>query len=142
VIDWPAGARPFVESARVGRLATADAAGRPHLVPVCFVLRGDRVYTVVDDKPKRRPTSMKRLRNIAENPHVAVLIDRWDEDWSRLAWVMLRGTAALVGDEREYREACTTLRAKYEQYRDAAFAPASHPLIVVSIERATAWRPS
>jgi PPOX class probable F420-dependent enzyme len=85
----------LVENARVAHLATADRAAKPHLVPICFALVGERLYSVVDDKPKRNARSMKRLRNIAANPCVAVLVDRWDEDWSRLAWVRLQGDASV-----------------------------------------------
>lgn len=139
MIDWPAGARALVESARVGRLATSDRACVPHVVPICFALVGDRLYTIVDHKPKRRPTALKRLRNIAENPNVAIVVDRWDEDWSRLAWVMVQGTAAVVAEDPEYRAAVVALRAKYAQYEAIAFARATHPLIAVVPTNVIAW---
>jgi PPOX class probable F420-dependent enzyme len=142
VIEWPAGARDACRTARVARLATADAAGVPHVVPICFALVGERLYTIVDHKPKRRPASMKRLRNIGENPRVAVLVDRWDEDWSRLMWVMLQGSATRVSGDAEYQSAVVALRAKYPQYRDVTFTPAAHALIGVEIERVIAWRAS
>ena len=140
MIEWPAGARALVENARIAHLATADRAAKPHLVPICFALVGERLYSVVDDKPKRNARSMKRLRNIAANPCVAVLVDRWDEDWSRLAWVRLQGDANVVAEEAEYAAAVAALRAKYPQYKDARFARASHPLIRVAIARVTAWQ--
>src|SRR5262245_17046815 len=102
MVEWPRGARAFVESARVAHLATADRDAKPHLVPICFALVGERLYSVVDDKPKRNASSLKRLRNIAANSSVAVLVDRWDEDWSRLVWVRLQGDASVVDDEAEY----------------------------------------
>ena len=77
----------------MARLATADRNAVPHVVAICSILEDDRVYSVVDAKPKRRATALERLRNIAENPPVAVLADEWSEDWSRLAWVMLEGRA-------------------------------------------------
>ena len=84
--------RRFVESMRVARLATADANGAPHVLPVCYALLGDSLYVTIDEKPKHSDVrAMKRLRNIAENPNVAVVVDRYEEDWTRLAWVMLRG---------------------------------------------------
>ena len=84
--------RRFVESMRVARLATADGGGAPHVVPVCYALLGESLYVTIDEKPKRAGVrAMKRLRNIEENPTVAVVVDRYDDDWSRLAWVMLRG---------------------------------------------------
>jgi PPOX class probable F420-dependent enzyme len=142
MIEWPAAARAFVGSARVAHLATADRDANPHVVPICFALVDERLYSVVDDKPKRNARSLKRLRNIAANPSVAVIVDRWDEDWSRLAWVRIQGRAAVVADGAEYAAAIAQLRAKYEQYRDARFAPASHPLIRVAIERVVAWQGS
>ena len=86
----------FLETSRVGRLATADAKGVPHLVPVCYAVMGDSAYITVDEKPKRTDIPLKRIRNILENPAVALTVDRWDEDWSRLAWVMLRGQAEVL----------------------------------------------
>ena len=140
MIEWPSGARAFLENARVAHLATADRDATPHVVPICFALAGERLYSIVDDKPKRNARAMKRLRNIAANPSVAVLVDRWDEDWSRLAWVRVQGRASIVADAAEYAAAVAALRAKYEQYRSTPFAAASHPLIRVDIERVVAWQ--
>ncbi len=120
------------ERERVARLATVDAQGRPHVVPICFVLDGDTLYTAVDEKPKRT-RRLKRLRNIQETPHVEVLIDHYDEDWSRLWWVRLRGTAWVV--ERDER-ALELLADKYPQYRER---PPSGPFIVVAIEERVEW---
>ena len=85
----------FTESQRVAHLATADANGRPHVVPVCFAYLNRRIYIAIDEKPKRS-LRLKRLRNIEENPRVALVLDRYDEDWSRLAWVLVQGTAAVL----------------------------------------------
>jgi PPOX class probable F420-dependent enzyme len=139
VIAWPGGARAFVERARVARLATADAAGVPHVVPICFALAADRLFSVVDQKPKRAPLALKRLRNVAENAHVAVIVDVWDEDWSKLRWVLLRGTAATVTGPAEYGAAIAALEAKYAQYRGAGFVPERNPVLRVDVERVTAW---
>ena len=89
--------RQFVESQRIAHLATADAAGVPHVIPVCYALAGDSVYITIDDKPKRQQgTPLKRLRNIAENRFVAFVVDNYDDhDWSRLCWVLLRGQAEI-----------------------------------------------
>ena len=86
--------RRFLESRKVAHLATADAHGAPYVVPVCFALHENSLYITIDQKPKGNPRSLKRLRNIAENPMVALVADRYDEDWTRLGWVMLRGRAA------------------------------------------------
>jgi len=121
------------EDARVARLATVDPQGRPHVVPVCFVLDGGTLYTAVDEKPKRT-RKLQRLRNIEANPQVEVLIDHWDEDWSQLWWVRLRGTARIVEDRR----AVELLRAKYPQYRDAALGP----VIAVEVQERSVWKSS
>lgn len=105
-----------VEQARVARLATVDAQGRAHVVPICFVLAGDVIYSAVDRKPKRSPR-LKRLDNIRANPDVAVLIDHYEEDWSRLWWVRLRGRGRVLEDGEERERALTMLADKYPQYR-------------------------
>jgi len=124
---------PDVAAARVARLATAGRDGRPHVVPICFVLDGETLYTAVDEKPKRT-RRLKRLENIEANPQVEVLIDHWDEDWSRLWWVRLRGTARIVEDRR----AVELLRAKYPQYRDAALGP----VVAVEVQERSVWKSS
>ena len=125
---------PDAASARIARLATVDPQGRPHVVPICFVLEGDTLYTAVDEKPKRT-RRLQRLRNIEANPLVEVLIDGYEEDWSKLWWVRLRGTARIVDDAR----AMELLSAKYRQYRDRR--PAG-PVIAVTIEERSEWTAS
>jgi PPOX class probable F420-dependent enzyme len=120
-------------AARVARLATAGADGRPHVVPICFVLDGETLYTAVDEKPKRT-RALRRLRNIAENPWVEVVIDHYEEDWGRLWWVRLRGRARVV--ELDGR-VLGLLEAKYPQYREA---PPSGPAIELRIETRAVWR--
>ena len=127
----------FLLGRRVAHLATADKAGRPHVVPVCFALAGDAVYITVDEKPKGDPRALKRLRNIAENPAVALVCDRWDEDWRRLGWVMLRGRAEILDAGPEHDRAQELLRARYPQYR--AMALADLPVIAIRIARVTSW---
>jgi PPOX class probable F420-dependent enzyme len=125
---------PSPEQARVARLATVDPQGRPHVVPICFALDGEMLYTVVDEKPKRTHR-LQRLSNIEANPRVEVVIDEYDEDWSRLWWVRLRGSARIVDDPR----AVELLSEKYPQYREA---PPSGPVIAVSIDERIAWTAS
>jgi PPOX class probable F420-dependent enzyme len=125
---------PDLDGARVARLATVDPRGRPHVVPISFALDGDTLYTAVDEKPKRT-RELQRLRNIQANPQVEVLIDHYEDDWSRLWWVRLRGTARIVDDRR----AMELLAAKYPQYR--ARTPAG-PVIAVSIEERIEWTAS
>jgi PPOX class probable F420-dependent enzyme len=130
-------ARAFCDRGRVARLATADANGVPHLVPICYAIVGDTLYVTVDEKPKRTDIPLKRLRNIAENPEVAVTVDRWDEDWRRLAWVMLRGRAEILADGEEHDLAQAALRERYPQYRSMDLA--GLPVIAMRIARAAAW---
>ncbi|MGH7949736.1 MAG: TIGR03668 family PPOX class F420-dependent oxidoreductase, partial [Candidatus Binataceae bacterium] len=122
--------REFIAAARVARLATADRAGAPHAVPLCFWFDGARVYFVIDEKPKRRTgTRIKRMRNIAENPRVAVILDHYEEDWGGLAYVLLQGTARVVEDSKEYLAALRGLRDKYAQYRAMALSPDRNPIV-------------
>jgi PPOX class probable F420-dependent enzyme len=131
----PAEMRERVVEARIARLATVDSDGRPHLVPVCFALDGDTLYSAVDEKPKRS-RRLKRLENIRRQPQVSVLVDHYEEDWTRLWWVRLDGVASVLehGAEREY--ALVLLGAKYEQYRAE---PPPGPVMGVSIERWRGW---
>ena len=131
--------RRFVESMRVARLATADANGAPHVVPVCYALVGDSLYVTIDEKPKSAGVrAMKRLRNIEENSSAAVVVDRYDDDdWSRLAWVMLRGRAEILDDGDEHDRAQAALRGRYPQYRAMRLEPL--PVIALRIDRVNAW---
>jgi PPOX class probable F420-dependent enzyme len=130
-------ARAFCERSRVARLATADAKGVPHLVPVCYAIIGQSFYITIDEKPKRVDMPLKRLRNISENPEVAVTVDRWDENWRRLAWVMLRGRAEILADGEEHDRAQSRLRERYPQYMAMDLAPL--PVIALRIFRVSAW---
>lgn len=134
----PKAARRFLERRRVAYLATADGRGAPHVVPVCFAFRGAVLYVSIDEKPKRGPpTRLKRLRNIAENPQVAIIADRYDEDWTRLAWVMLHGRAKILTGGAEHDRAQALLRARYPQYERMRIE--SLPVIAVRIARVTFW---
>jgi PPOX class probable F420-dependent enzyme len=130
-------ARAFCERCRIARLATADAKGVPHLVPVCYAIIDNALYITIDEKPKRTDVPLKRLRNISENPEIAVTMDRWDEDWRRLAWVMLHGRAEILWDGVEHDAAQERLRQRYPQYRNMNLAPL--PVIAMRIARASAW---
>ena len=124
--------RERVAAARVARLATVRPDGRPHVVPVTYALDGDLLVTAVDAKPKRT-TDLQRLRNIAANPAVSVLVDAYDDDWSRLWWVRLDGSAEVAEPTAEL---LAPLIAKYPQYFDA---PPAGPVIVVSVLSWTSW---
>jgi PPOX class probable F420-dependent enzyme len=129
--------RRRVEAERVARLATVDRSGRPHAVPVCFVVAGDTLYSAVDSKPKRS-LRLKRLANVRANPAVEVLVDHYEDDWSRLWWVRLRGNGRILerGEERE--RALRLLHAKYPQYEAA---PPSGPVLAVEIREWRVWDP-
>jgi len=126
----------FIERQRVAHLATADASGRPHVVPVCFAQLDGRFYIAIDEKPKRS-LRLKRLRNLEENPHVALVFDRYDDDWSRLGWVLVQGAAAILSDGPEHERALAALRDRYAQYRSMALE--GRPLITVAAERVSSW---
>ena len=134
----------FLAAARTAVLATIDGGRRPRLVPICFVLDADRplLYTPIDDKPKRDddPLALARVRDILADPRVTVLVDRWDEDWTRLAWMRGEGRATVVTPAAgggEHAASVTALRAKYEQY--AAHRLQSRPLIRIELDRVIAW---
>jgi PPOX class probable F420-dependent enzyme len=132
-------ARGFLERQRLAHLATADASGNPHVIPVCFALIGETLYVAIDEKPKRGdPRQLRRLRNIAENRHVAVVVDHYDDrDWSRLGFVLVRGLARVVPPSPELALAVAALRERYVQYR--AMALEDRPVIAADIERVTMW---
>lgn len=134
-----AAARAFLERQRVGRLATAESSGAPHIVPVCYALSdGARVHIAIDEKPKRGdPRRLKRLRNIASDPRVMLLVDRYDEDWSRLAWVALRGRAEILEGGGEHVAALAALRARYEPYR--AMNLEALPVIAIRVLSVASW---
>ncbi len=145
---WTERERAYVERARVGRLATADADGRPHVVPICVALVDGNLVTPIDEKPKQvSPEALRRSRDVAENPHVAVVFDHYSEDWSRLGWVQVRGTATLVkpgeqgeqGEQGEDRHGTGfgALRRKYDQYADHDLE--RRPLIWIETGSVRSW---
>jgi PPOX class probable F420-dependent enzyme len=131
----------FLDQHREGRLATVDAAGRPHNVPICFALLDGVFYTPIDEKPKRGdPLELRRVRNILARPDVCLVVDHFEEDWSRLAWIQVRGTAALVTDYQERTRAFAALRARYPQYH--AMDLESRPLIRITPRELVSWAAS
>lgn len=128
----------FLRSARTAHLATADRSGQPHVIPICFVFDGKKFYSPIDEKPKRTALSkLKRLKNIRENPQIALLIDHYHEDWSKLAYVLIFGTARIQLSGEKHRRAVKFLRRKYHQYR--AMAIDQRPMIVVRPKRIVSW---
>ncbi|MFB6189691.1 MAG: TIGR03668 family PPOX class F420-dependent oxidoreductase [Halapricum sp.] len=131
--------RRYVESARIGRLATADTEARPHAVPVCFAFMGEKIVSAIDEKPQRAPTDgLRRSRDIEANPRVALLVDHYTEDWDRLGWVQVRGTAGHVKPtEAPHAAGIAALREKYEQYADHDLE--SRPLVRIDPGSVQSW---
>lgn len=130
--------RRFLVTRRVAHLATADHRAIPHVVPVCFMILHRTLYIAIDEKPKRVASgSLKRIRNIERNPMVAVVADRYDEDWSLLGWVMLRGRAEILTVGAEHRRAQALLRSRYRQLMGMRIA--ERPVIAIRLTRVTSW---
>ena len=127
----------LVAECRVARLGTIAADGRPRLVPVCYAVVGGSVVIAVDEKPKGGGR-LARLRDIARDPRVTMLVDRYEDDWTRLAWVRIEGRAAVQERGEEHPAALEALRARYPQYREMRIEKL--PLIVITPERVVGWR--
>jgi PPOX class probable F420-dependent enzyme len=129
--------RAALEAARVGRLATADADGRPHVVPCCFAFHGDALVSPVDEKPKST-TDLRRVRNLRENPYAALVVDEYAEDWEALWWVQVRASATVESPDADgHAPAVRALRAKYDQYADHALS--ERPLLRLDPGRVLSW---
>jgi len=130
----------FLTRMRVGRLATADAAGQPHVVPVVFATDGRNIYTPLDEKPKRvQPRELKRVRNLFENPKVAFIVDHYEEEWTQLSWLLVRGTGTLVENGEAHVTGVRLLQKKYAQYEKMSLK--DRPLIVIAPSDVTSWKP-
>jgi PPOX class probable F420-dependent enzyme len=128
----------LLRSARTAHLATADRGGQPHVIPICFAFDGKRFFSPIDEKPKRSaPTKLKRLKNIAENPNVALVIDHYEEDWRKLAYVLISGKARILLSGKSHRRAVQLLRRKYPQYRRMVIE--TRPMIVITPKRIVRW---
>ena len=131
--------RAKLKAARVARLATIDANRTPHMVPICFSYDGSLFYTAIDRKPKNVPPGqLARLKNIQINRQVALLIDEYDEDWTRLWYVLVRGEAELVSSLAERAHALAQLQAKYPQYRSGMLAD-DGPILRITPLRISTW---
>lgn len=138
MLDWSPRVRTFVQEHRVARLATVDSAGRPLVLPICYVLAEETLYSPTDAKPKRVPVQrLKRLQNIQANPHVALVIDDYSDDWTQLAYVILHGTAAILTDGLAFEQAVATLRQKYPQYQHMPIQ--QNPMIAVQLTSIVSW---
>jgi coenzyme F420-0:L-glutamate ligase / coenzyme F420-1:gamma-L-glutamate ligase len=138
VLDWSLSVQAFVQAHRVARLATVDGTGRPLVLPICYVLIEETLYSPTDAKPKRVPVQrLKRLRNIQANPHVALVIDDYGEDWTQLAYVILHGTADILTGGSAFDRAVVALREKYPQYHHMPIQ--ENPMIAVHLSHAVSW---
>ena len=128
----------LLAGARIGHLSTADTDGAAHVIPICYAFDGDSIYSVLDQKPKRTSlTRLRRVKNILANPQVALVVDHYEEDWSRLWYILVTGHAELMleGDERE--QAIVKLREKYQQYRDMDID--MNPVIKITPDKVVSW---
>jgi PPOX class probable F420-dependent enzyme len=129
-------ARRRIATARVGRLASVDRNGRPHVVPICFAVAGDRVFSVVDQKPKRT-MQLRRLENIRRSPDVQLVVDHYDDDWSALWWVRISGRGRVIDGGIMRDDAIDLLAGKYPQYRD--HRPIG-PALVIDVNQIRGWQ--
>lgn len=130
--------RVFLNRLRVARLATADASGQPHVIPIVFAIDGRLLYIPIDEKPKQvAPKELKRVRNLLVNPQLAIVADEYDEDWTRLAWVLVTGRGEIVEQGEAHLTAVRLLHAKYTQYK--AMPLDRRPIIVVTPLTVTSW---
>jgi PPOX class probable F420-dependent enzyme len=135
----PGWALDLLRQARVARLGTADAGARPLVVPVCYAFDGTACWSAVDAKPKRT-RALRRLRNIAENPRAALLVDEYDEQWTRLRWVMVEGRAEVLTAGDAFTRAADLLLAKYPQYRALGLDRSEGAIVRLAADRIVAWR--
>ena len=130
--------RRFLNNHRVARFATAEPGGQPHVVPICYAVSDGSVYFTIDEKPKRLTDKpLKRIKNLQQNPYVALVIDRYEEDWTRLGWVMVQGEAALLDRGEEHATAQRLLKARYPQLEEMEISDL--PVIGVRIKRVVSW---
>jgi len=131
----------FLKLTRLAHLATADNSGMPHNVPLCFWYDEEaHFYFVIDLKPKRMTgAGLKRMRNLAENPQVALIIDHYEEDWSCLSYVLVHGAGRIVEDANEYMLALRNLRDKYPQYRTMVLGFDKNPMVRIDAQRVHIW---
>jgi len=130
--------KEFLSAGRVAHLATTDARGHPLVVPICYAFEDADVYSSIDAKPKKiSPLLLERVRNIRENSYVSIVVDRYEEDWSRLAYVLIRGKAKILTRGPRHKKGVHLLRMKYPQYQEMAIE--RRPIIHVALNHAKSW---
>jgi PPOX class probable F420-dependent enzyme len=136
VLELSERALALLDQSPIGRLATVDRSGEPFAIPICFLVDGNLVYSVIDEKPKRTQ-HLKRVRNIEETGRATLIVDHYEDNWQQLGWVMLRGNATIVEPGTEHATAVASLRDRYQQYRTMSLDEA--PMLRIEVDRATEW---
>lgn len=130
----------FIQTQKIARMATVDKSGKPLVLPICYAYDGNYIYTPIDKKPKRvSPIRLKRIRNILDNPNVSVVIDRYYEDWTRIAYMIIHGTAVVIEIGSEYQESLRILCEKYRQYKNMKLPQLGLPVIKIIPNRFISW---
>ena len=130
----------FIQSQKIARMATVDKSGKPLVLPICYAYDGNCIYTPIDKKPKRvAPMELKRIKNIVINPNVSVLIDRYYEDWTRIAYIIIHGTAIVIHRGKEYQESLRILSEKYRQYKYMKLSQLGLPVVKIIPDRFISW---
>lgn len=138
-MNWKQKSKTFLRQSRLGHLATSTRNGRPNVVPICYAFDGKMIYSSIDQKPKRaQPQNLRRVKNIIENPKVSLVVDAYSENWRKLRYVLVHGTAEIIQNGREHRHAIALLRKKYPQYRSMRLE--KRPVIKIRLVRVVAWR--
>ncbi len=132
--------KDIISSQRIGRLATVDETGKPLVLPVCFALLDNIIYTPIDKKPKRvAADNLKRLKNISVNPNVSIVFDKYYEDWSRLNYIIIEGRAIVIHEGEEYKHSLQSLVQKYDQYRKMGLLELGLPVIKIKPKKIICW---
>lgn len=130
----------YISRKRLAHFATSDSSGIPTVIPICFVYHNDIIYTPLDTKPKKTaPTNLKRVKNILENPFVSFVIDEYNDDWDRLSYVIIQGSASLIDHGEEYQDALVQLCNKYEQYTKMKLIDLGLPVIKIVSNKIITW---
>jgi len=130
----------YISKKRIAHFATCDGKGAPTVIPICFVYHSGIVYTPLDKKPKKiLPTKLKRVKNILENPFVSLVVDKYNEDWQRLSYVLINGTASLIYSGQEYESALDMLCGKYKQYSEMKLNKLGLPVIKIVCNKIITW---
>jgi PPOX class probable F420-dependent enzyme len=130
----------FIQKQKIARMATVDKSGKPLVLPICYAYDGANLYTPIDKKPKSvLPRELKRIRNITGNPNVSVVVDVYHEDWNKIGFIIIHGTAEVIDSGKEYRESLRILSEKYIQYKKMNLSELSLPVIKIVPNRIISW---